>query len=185
MGSSPFKVLVTIIFAIFCHVLHIIDFTTASIIATSLVHSRLVYFNSLCHSLAVTPPQKPPTNTALARAITRTPEHLHITPALKLLHWFNVEECIQYKIISISHNLLHKSEPSCLRNLFHIKPTSKLTPLSTSVSTFHSSHPSYTKLALLLIQPIGCHMLIKNISMWLILWLFLSWFPSFWNDLHN
>ena len=41
------------------------------------------------------------------------------------LHLLMVEQSLQYKIISITHNLLHKSEPTSLRNLINIKPTGK------------------------------------------------------------
>ena len=61
----------------------------------------------------------------LARAVTRTPKHSHIFPALKYLHWFKVEQRIQYKIISIIHNLLHITEPKYLHRLINIKPPSR------------------------------------------------------------
>ena len=53
---------------------------------------------------------------ALACAVSRTPKHSHITPALKSLHWLKIEQWIHYKIISITHNLLHSSEPQYLRS---------------------------------------------------------------------
>ena len=49
--------------------------------------------------------------------VTRTPKHSHIFPVLKSLHWFKVEQQIQYKIISITHNLIHITEPKYLHNL--------------------------------------------------------------------
>ena len=55
---------------------------------------------------------------ALARTVTRTTKHSRITPALKLLHWFKIEHRIQFKIVSIIHNLLHKSQPSYLRKAY-------------------------------------------------------------------
>ena len=43
----------------------------------------------------------------VAHAATRFPKHFDITTVLKLLHWLRVEQCIQYKIIFITNNLLH------------------------------------------------------------------------------
>ena len=61
----------------------------------------------------------------LARAVTRTTKHSHISPVRKSLHWLKVEQRIQYKIISITHNLLHIPEPKYLHRLINIKPPSR------------------------------------------------------------
>ena len=50
---------------------------------------------------------------------------MRITPALKSLHSLKIEQRIQFKIVSITHNRLHKSQPSYLRKLIYIKPTGK------------------------------------------------------------
>ena len=105
---------------------HTIDFNAASTIATSLIHSRLDYCNSLYFGLPTFQIKRlQKIQNALARTVTRTPKHHHITPALKSLHWLKVEHRIQYKIISITHNLIHKSQPSYLRKLINIKPPGK------------------------------------------------------------
>ena len=105
---------------------HTFDFTSAATIATSLVHSRLEYCNSLYHGLPLTQIKRPQEiENSLARAVTRTPKHSHITPALKSLHCLKFEQRIQFKIISITHNLLHSSEPQYLRKLIIIKPSGK------------------------------------------------------------
>ena len=97
---------------------------TANTIATSLVHSRLDYCNSLYYSL--------PTyqlhylqliQNALASTISRTPLHSQISPVLHSLRWLRIEQRIQYKIISITHNILHSSTPSYLYRLLNIQPT--------------------------------------------------------------
>ena len=62
---------------------------------------------------------------ALARAVTRTPKHSHITPALKSRLWLKIEQRIQYKIISITHNLLHSFETQYLRKLIKVKSSGK------------------------------------------------------------
>ena len=60
---------------------------------------------------------------ALARAVSRTPLHSQISPVLHSLHWLKIEQRIQYKIISITHNLLHSATPSHLYRLLNIQPT--------------------------------------------------------------
>ena len=46
-------------------------------------------------------------------------------PVLISLHWLKVEQGIQYKITSITHNLLHITEPKYLHRLIIIKPPSR------------------------------------------------------------
>ena len=43
----------------------------------------------------------------------------------KSLHWLKVEQRIQYKIISITHNLLHITEPKYHHTLINIQPPSR------------------------------------------------------------
>ena len=100
--------------------------TTATTIATALVHSR---------------------------AVIRTPKHSHISPVLKFLHWLNLEQRIQHKIISITHNILHITKPKYLHRLINIKPPSRtrssyhlclflpLFPSGSSLSMDHSATP--------------------------------------------
>ena len=80
----------------------------------------------------------------------------HISPVLKSLHWLKVEQRIQYKIISITHNL-HITEPNCLHRLINIKPPSRtrssdhlclsLPPVSTRLKfadrSFRNSPPRF------------------------------------------
>ena len=47
------------------------------------------------------------------------------TGLFKSLHWLKVEQRIQYKIISITHNLLHIAEPKYLHRLINIKLPSR------------------------------------------------------------
>ena len=108
------------------HIRHTTDYSTAFTIATTLVHSRLEYCNSLYHALpAIQIKRLQQIQNALARTDPRTPKHLRITPALKSLHWLKIEQRIQFKIVSITDNLLHKSLSSYLRKLIYIKPTGK------------------------------------------------------------
>src|SRR6218665_1376855 len=62
----------------------VVDFKTASTIATSIVHSKLDYCNSLFLNLDSTQIQRLQLiQNSLARAVTRTPRYHHITPVLK------------------------------------------------------------------------------------------------------
>ena len=57
---------------------------TASTIATSIVHAKLDYCNSLFLNIDVTQINRlQAIQNALARAVTKTPKHHHITPVLK------------------------------------------------------------------------------------------------------
>ena len=77
-----------------------LDLKTASVIATSLVQTKLDY----CYSLYLNLPQKKEISrlqllqNSLARAATATPETEYISPVLKCLHWINIEERIHYKL---------------------------------------------------------------------------------------
>ena len=67
---------------------HTLDSTTVTTIATALVHSRLDYCISLYHGLPITQIKHlQHIQNGLARAVTRTPKHSHISPVLKSLHW--------------------------------------------------------------------------------------------------
>ena len=84
------------------------------------------YCNSLYHGLPITQIKRlQHIQNGLALAVTRTLKHSHISPVLKSLHWLKVEQQIQYKIISITHKLLHITEPKYLHRLINIKPPSR------------------------------------------------------------
>ena len=53
------------------------------------------------------------------------PKHFHTSSVLKSVHWLKVEQRIEYKIIFITSNLLHKTEPKYLHRLINIKPSSR------------------------------------------------------------
>ena len=101
-----------------------LDFKTASTIATSIVHSKLDYCNSLFLNLEATQLKRLQLiQNSLARAVTRTPKHHHITPILKSLHWLKIPERIHFKVLSLTYNSLQHSQPRYLRELFTIQPT--------------------------------------------------------------
>jgi len=89
-----------------------LDFKTASTIATSIVHSKLVYCNSLYYNLPQSQINKLQNiQNSLARAVARTPKSYHITPDLKSLHWLKINECIKYKLLSLTYKLLTTNQP--------------------------------------------------------------------------
>src|SRR6218665_1378924 len=76
-----------------------LDLKTASTIATSIVHAKLDYCNSLFLNIDVTKINRlQAIQNALARAVTKTPKHHHITPVLKKLHWLKIPERIEYNV---------------------------------------------------------------------------------------
>ena len=135
-----------------------LDLETASVIATSLVHSKLDY----CNSLYINLPQIQISRlqllqNSLARAVTRTPRTEHITPVLKSLHWLKIEARIHYKIISLTYDYLKTSQPKYLRKLINIKPagstrsSNHLTQLRPSnTSSLKISNRSYNRTASIL-----------------------------------
>ena len=104
---------------------------------------------------------------ALSHAI---PKHFHFTPALKSLHWLKIEQRIHYKIISITHNLLHSSELQYLCKLIKVKPSGKtcsseyflliqvLAHLSTQSESFASTSYIKTKILQLFLPHLCTHL---------------------------
>src|SRR6218665_1671411 len=93
----------------------VLDFKTASTIATSIVHTKLDYCNSLFINIDKTQINR-------FQAIQK---HYHTTPVLNSLHWLKIPERLQYKVISLTYNTLQTSQPSYLRQLFnplHFRP---------------------------------------------------------------
>src|SRR6218665_3520827 len=100
-----------------------LDFKTASTIATSIVYSKLDYCNSLFLTLESSQIQRLQLiQNSLARAVTRTPKHHHITIVLKSLHWPKIPERIHFNILSLTYNSLQSFQPTYLRELFTIQP---------------------------------------------------------------
>ena len=76
-----------------------LDFKTASTIAISIVHAKLDYCNYLFMNIDVTQINRiQAIQDAVARAVTKTLKHYHITPVLKKLHWLKIPERIEYKL---------------------------------------------------------------------------------------
>ena len=124
-----------------------LDHKTACTIATSLIHSKLDYCNSLY--LNINNQQLNRLQLVLnsdARAVTKTPKFHHITPHLKSLHWLKITQRIQYKILSLTFKSLQNNKPSSISDLLTIQPT--CSTRSSAVVTLHRpSNPSRLKIS--------------------------------------
>jgi len=86
----------------------------------ALVTSRLDYNNALLYGLpkkTIAPMQR--VQNAAARLISKTRKRDHITPVLKDLHWLPVHLRTEYKMITLTHKILHSKAPVYLEQLVH------------------------------------------------------------------
>jgi len=106
------------------------------LIAFSLINLRLDYCNSLLvnnttHNIIRL--QRVQNN--LARVILCKNGRTSAAPLIHDLHWLRINECIQYKLASITFNAIKIGQPSYLSELLHIHvPTRSLR------SEFHLMH---------------------------------------------
>ena len=97
-----------------------LDYSTAKTIATSLVHSKLDYCNSLYLNLPDFQLSRlQHIQNSLARVVCLASKHQHITPHLHSLHWLKIPQRIHYKLCSITYTLLQHQQPSYLFNLIN------------------------------------------------------------------
>jgi len=54
------------------------------------------------------------------RAVSKTPKFAHITPVLKSLLWLKMEQRIQYKVASMTYEVLQSEQPSYLHSLLSV-----------------------------------------------------------------
>jgi len=100
-----------------------LDFKTASTIATSIIHFKLDYCNSLYYNLPQSQIKKIQNiQISLARAVTRTPKSSHITPVLKFLHWLKINKRIKYKLFSLTYKVLTTHQPRYLHDSISVQP---------------------------------------------------------------
>jgi len=91
-----------------------LDSKTASTIAASIVHSKLDYCNSLYYNLPksqLNRLQQIQNQNCLARTVVKAPKSSRITPILRSLHWLKINERIEYKLLSLTYNVLTTSQP--------------------------------------------------------------------------
>jgi len=80
-----------------------------------LVHSKLDYCNSLYYNLPKSQINRlQQIQNCLARTVVKAPRSSHITPILRSLHWLKINECIEYKLLSLTYKFLTTSQPDYL-----------------------------------------------------------------------
>ena len=60
---------------------------------------------------------------SLARAVVKAPKYSHITPSIRSLHWIKITERIEYKLLSLTNNVLTTNQPSYVHNLITVQPS--------------------------------------------------------------
>ena len=90
----------------YSHIRQYLDLETASTIATSIVHSKLDYCNSLHYNLPEYQLNRLQLiQNFLARAVVRAPKSSNITPSLRSLHWLKIRQPVDDKSLSLSSHL--------------------------------------------------------------------------------
>ena len=96
-----------------------LDRNSATILANSLVHSKLDYCNSLLYGLpdaSIIRLQR--VQNSLARVVCKSSKRsAHSITLLKTLHWLPIPQRIKYKIALLTYKLLHSGKPSYLADL--------------------------------------------------------------------
>jgi len=91
--------------------------------ATSIVHSKLDYCNSLYYNL----PKSQITRlqliqNSLARAVVKAPKYCHITPVFRSLHWLKIIERIEYRLLSLTYKVPTTTQPPYVSHLISVQP---------------------------------------------------------------
>jgi len=99
-----------------------LDSTTACNIATSTVHFKLDYCNSLYYNL----PKSQITRlqliqNSLARSVVKATKSCHITPVLRSLYWLKITERIEYKLLSLTYKVLTTTQPPYLHHVISVQ----------------------------------------------------------------
>jgi len=99
----------------------LLDTNTTTILANSLVSSRLDYCNSLFFGLPSSSIQRlQRIQNSLARLVLPYFKRRdHISPALEQLHWLPIHQRITFKIATLTYKTICSSQPSYLRDLIH------------------------------------------------------------------
>ena len=99
-----------------------LDSKTTSTIAASIAHSKLDYCNSLYYNVPKSQLNRPQQiQNCLACTVVKAPKSCHIIPILRSLHWLKINERIEYKLLSLTYNVLTTSQPDYLYNLISVQ----------------------------------------------------------------
>ena len=98
-----------------------LDIRSTTLLANSLVSSRLDYCNSLFYELPDSSLHRlQRIQNSLARAVLpSTKRSDHISPVLRKLHWLPIKQRIAFKIASLTFKTLQNKIPSYLNDLLH------------------------------------------------------------------
>ncbi|XP_046570129.1 uncharacterized protein LOC124278467 [Haliotis rubra] len=98
---------------------HLLTEDSTAALVRSLILSRIDYCNSLLLHISqelINRLQRIQ-NTA-ARSLTKTPKFASITPVLKRLHWLPIRGRVDFKILTLTYQCVHRTAPGYLQELF-------------------------------------------------------------------
>lgn len=108
------------------HIRPFLSESDANTIACAFVHARLDYCNSLLYSCPRYNIQKlQRLQNSLARVVTLTSLRSPITPEIRRLHWLNIDQRIDFKIASLTFNIMASNQPSYLRELLKVRESAR------------------------------------------------------------
>jgi hypothetical protein len=103
------------------HIRHLLTVEDATVIAASLVHSKLDYVNSVLYDTAAANIRSlQRVQNAAARVVLLPPHHTWATLLLSTLHWLPVSHRITFKIACLTHSLLNLNQPTPLSELIQL-----------------------------------------------------------------
>ena len=102
------------------HIRHCLDDQTASLIAHSLISSRLDYANSVLFGAPNYVSNKLQCiQNSLARIVLQSDCRAHSEPILRQLHWLPMQSRIRFKLATITYKALSTNSPQYLSSLIH------------------------------------------------------------------
>ena len=97
-----------------------IDKDTCHAAVRALITSRLDYCNSLLNGITnKNMVRLQSLQNKAARLVYMTPKHTPTSPLIVKLHWLRIPQRIQYKILTIVFNSIHKEAPQYINELLH------------------------------------------------------------------
>ena len=105
---------------------HLLDAKTSANLYLSLCMSHVDYCNSVLYGLpAVTTNKLQQLQNMCACLVLRKGKYYSILQCFKNLHWLPVKQRIKHKILTLTHKCLSGVGPCYLRDMLHIKNTSR------------------------------------------------------------
>jgi len=80
--------------------------------------------------------------------VVKVPKSSHVTPNLRSLHLLKINECIEYKLLSLTYKVLTTSQPDYLHNLISVQSSgrtrsSSVVPLARPSSSLQITNCSF------------------------------------------